>query len=429
MTDNVRKIRIKRGLDLAIPGVPEQRVCDGPVIRSIALQGHDYPGVRPLFSVQVGESVSRGQVLFSDRKRPAIQFTAPVSGTVSAIDRGHRRRFASLQLRVAGDDAVTFKTLEDTPQGSEVRELLLASGLWSSFRARPFGNMPDDDAVACAIFVTALESDPLAADASVVIADHAEHFRKGVRWLAELTDGTVFVCQGGGTPLVDVGMTRTVTVMFDGPHPAGLPGTHIHYLAPASRERPVWHIGYQDVIAIGHLAHTGQLWGERIVALAGPGVSVPALYRTLPGANLQDLISGEQPGGSQPKRSPRILSGSPLSGRECPYLCRFHNQVSVLQAPAPVASDSFWRRWWRTNERGIAGPIIPHEALESVLPFDIFPVPLMRALSAGDVEAAQRLGCLQLVEEDVALLSYLCTSGADYGDLLRGALNELEQGA
>lgn len=434
MDHNVLQIRIRHGLDVAMPGVPEQLVCDGPRIGSVALQGHDYPGVRPRLAVQVGDQVARGAVLFSDRRRPTIKFTAPVCGRVAAIDLGHRRSFASLLIDVAGDGAGGDVIRFDRPAGGcgagEVRALLLASGLWPALRVRPFGDIPDADAVPHAIFVTAMDSNPLAADAAVVLEGYAEQFREGVRWLSLLTHGKVYVCQRPGAPLAGTGLARVVTALFDGPHPAGLAGTHIHHLSPASRERHVWHIGYQDVLAIGHLARTGHIPAQRVVALGGPGVRAPRLLRTLPGANLNDLVAGQLDVQEQPARQFRLVSGSPLCGRESSYLNRFHDQVSVLPATRRRTSPSWWARLGQSNDqRRGAAPIIPHEALENVLPFDIYAVPLMRALSAGDADAAQRLGCLELVEEDVALLSLLCTSKTDYGRLLRDALTALRSAA
>jgi Na+-transporting NADH:ubiquinone oxidoreductase subunit A len=237
-----------------------------------------------------------------------------------------------------------------------------------------------------------------------------------------LTDGAVFVCQSPGPALADESKGRIRCVRFDGTHPAaGLPGTHIHRLAPVGGGRVVWHIGYQDVIAIGRLLATGRLWTERVVAIAGPGVRDPRLVRTRLGASLDDLMEGELGDGDF-----RIVSGSVLSGREAGFIGRYHTQVSVLPAVGETARLPILSRLL-SKCCDVPPPLIPLAAFERALALDILPVPLLRALSVGDAETAERLGCLQLIEEDVALLSYVCASKADYGALLRAVLNDLEE--
>ncbi len=254
-----------------------------------------------------------------------------------------------------------------------------------------------------------------------MLESRIEPFRSGLDLLAVLTDGPVFVCQAPGPPLADEGKGRIRCVRFQGSHPAGLPGTHIHRLAPVGDGRVVWQIGYQDVIAIGNLLATGSVWTERIVSLAGPGVREPRLLRTRLGASLDALTEGElRPGNF------RIVSGSPLSGRVAGYLGRYHSQVSVLPASGERAAAPLLSRLFG-NGHDPPPPLIPIAAFERAMALDIPPVPLLRALSVGDTQTAQRLGCLELIEEDVALLSYVCASKSDYGALLRAILNDLEE--
>jgi Na+-transporting NADH:ubiquinone oxidoreductase subunit A len=297
----------------------------------------------------------------------------------------------------------------------------LKFGLWPAFRTRPFGRIPDPGAVPDSIFVTAMDTNPLSADAAVVLESNAEPFRSGLDGLTMLTNGPVFVCQSPGPALADESKERIRCVRFDGPHPAGLPGTHIHRLAPVGGGRVVWHIGYQDVIAIGYLLATGRLWTERVVALAGPGVRDPRLVRTRIGASLDDLTEGELGDGNF-----RIVSGSALSGRVAGFLGRYHTQVSVLTAVGETARLPILSRLLG-NGHNPPAPLIPLAAFERAMALDIYPVPLLRALSVGDAETAERLGCLELIEEDLALLSYVCASKTDYGALLRALLDDLEE--
>jgi Na+-transporting NADH:ubiquinone oxidoreductase subunit A len=415
-----RKIRIRRGLDIALPGKPRQALREAGRVRTVAISGHDFPDIRPDLRVAPGDRVRAGQTVFVDRRRPQIVFAAPGAGVVAAINRGRKRSLDSLVIRLEGDEAESFDMLA-TPSGEDVRRLLLASGLWPSFRARPFGRIPDADVSPDAIFVTAIDTNPLAADPRVAIGLHAEDFRRGLGALPLLAEGPVFLCRAPGTPLGEGAGERIKDVTISGPHPAGLPGTHIHHLAPVANGKTVWQILYQDVIAIGHLLATGRVPTERIVALAGAGVSDPALVRLPAGASLDEALDGQLAEGPM-----RVISGPVLSGREAGFLGRYHDQVTVIPREEEPQARGLVSRLGAFFTGTPDAAIIPREAFERVMPLDILPVPLMRALSIGDVETARELGCLELVEEDLALLSHVCTTGTDYGALLRDALDRIE---
>lgn len=414
---------IRRGLDIRLPGKPRQLVREAAgAVASVAVSGHDLPGVRPDFAVGPGDRVRAGQTVFVDRKRPEIAFAAPAAGIVTAINYGRRRALDSLVIRRDGDEAESHDVPSNPVEAGDMRGLLLRSGLWPSFLARPFGHIPDPDARADAIFVTALDSNPLAADPRVAIGLHADAFQRGLAVLPLLTRGPVYVCRAPGPSLCGDGDGRIRDVAVSGRHPAGLAGTHIHHLAPVAHGGTVWQIGYQHVIAIGHLLATGRLPGERVVAIAGAGVRDPSLVRLPVGASLDEALDGELIEGAV-----RVISGPALSGREAAYLGCYHNQVTVLAHEA----EGRGRHGLLARLGGLfAGApdraIIPREAFERAMPLDILPVPLLRALSIGDVETARDLGCLDLVEEDLALLSHLCTTGTDYGALLREVLDQIE---
>jgi len=445
-------ITIRRGLDVPISGAPAQSIEDGPAIRSVAVIGFDYPGMKPTMQVKVGDQVKKGQVLFTDKKNPAVSYTAPAGGTVAAIHRGEKRVFQSLVIDVAANEtSETFPSfaadeLAKLP-GDTVVSQLLASGLWTALRTRPYNKVPDPATHPSSIFVTAIDTNPLSADPAVVIAETPELFAQGLAVLTRLTEGKVFVCHAPGASLPVPQSNRVVQEGFAGPHPAGLVGTHIHFLDPVSEKKTVWHIGYQDVIAIGALFTTGQLRTDRVVALAGPVVDKPRLLRTRVGASLEELTAGQVQAGNN-----RIISGSVLSGRHArgpvAWLGRYHTQVSVITEGVDRAFMGWFspginrfsamgiylsrflkgKRFAMTsNTNGSPRAIVPIGAYEKVMPLDVLPTQLLRYLVVGDIELAQKLGALELDEEDLALCTFVCPGKYEYGPILRSVLTRIEQ--
>lgn len=271
-------ITIKKGLDLPLAGGPKQVIHDGPAIKHVATLGEEYIGLRPTMKIKVGDKVQKGQVIFEDKKNPGVKYTALASGTILEINRGAKRVLQSVVIEIEGDEAVSFAKYDaqalDTLEPQQVRDNLIESGMWTALRTRPFSKVPAVDATAAAIFVTAMDTQPLAGDPQVVIAEHKDDFVNGLKVLARLTD-KVFVCKAPGA---DIPAGNAQVEEFAGPHPAGLPGTHIHFLMPASARRSVWYLGYQDVIAIGQLFTTGELNNQRVVAITGPKAKNLAWY-------------------------------------------------------------------------------------------------------------------------------------------------------
>lgn len=426
---------IKRGLDLSIGGEPRQTIGDTARVRSVALLGYDYPGLRPSMLVREGERVRLGQPLFAERRDPNIHFTSPGAGVVAAINRGARRALEEIVIRLEGDDEITFPALDrgdlirTAPE--HIRRVLLDAGLWTALRTRPYGRIPSSTSAPHALFVTAIDTRPLAPDPAVVIEAQRQAFADGLTALGRMTDAPIFVCAAPGSepPLEDP--SKVTLAEFEGPHPAGLPGTHMHLVAPVGRERQAWYIGYQDVIALGVLLTTGRLPVGRVVSLAGPGIRRPRLIQARLGASLEDLTSGEL----ETFRL-RIFSGCALDGRAASgrhsFLGRYHQQVTVVLDIAAAQSDAqgagVLHSWWQRvrSFRASRRPLIPVDAFERVMPLDILPTPLFRALLAGDTETAAALGALELEEEDLSLCGFVCPSEIDYGVLLRAALNRIE---
>lgn len=444
-------INIKKGLDLPIAGQPIQTIHEGASVHHVALLGADYVGMRPTMLVKEGDVVKKGQPLFEDKKNPGVQFTAPASGHITAIHRGERRVLQSVVITLAGDEQIRFASYSaseiQTLSRAQVVDHLLASGLWTALRTRPFSKVPSPDAAPRAIFVNAMDSQPLAADPSLVIAAAPDTFQQGLIALSHLCAGKIHVCHAAGAQLPGPPGDAIRHHAFSGPHPAGLVGTHIHFIEPVSLKKTVWHINYQDVIAVGHLFTQGELYTDRIIALAGPQVQQPRLLRTRLGASLFELTAGELYAGDN-----RIISGSVLSGTQATdataYLGRYHLQVSVLREgreqelfgwikpsaekfsmTATTLGHFFAQRRFSfsTAAHGGERAMVPIGAYERVMPLDILPTLLLRDLLVGDTESAQALGCLELDEEDLALCTFVCPSKYEYGPLLRQVLTQIEQ--
>jgi len=442
-------IKLKHGLDLPITGAPAQRIEAARPVRSVAVIGFDYHGMKPTMEVQVGDRVKLGQLLFTDKKTPGVRYTAPAAGVISAIHRGEKRVLQSVVIDIDGDEQETFAQYAadqlEALSDEQVRENLQQSGLWTALRTRPFSKVPALDAVPSSIFVTAIDTHPLAADPAVIIGEHAADFENGLKVLGNLAK--VFLCKADGASLPGEKLAKVQSEAFAGPHPAGLPGTHIHFLDPVSTSKSVWQIGYQDVIAVGKLFTTGQLFVERVVALGGPVAEQPRLLRTRLGANLEELTAGELKPGFN-----RVISGSVFGGRTAQgafaFLGRYHNQVSCLSEGneremmhylragvnkhsvlnifvSKLAGSKLFN--FTTTTNGSPRAMVPVGNYEAVMPLDILPTQLLRYLIVGDTEMAQKLGCLELDEEDLALCTYVCAGKYEYGPILRDNLTRIEK--
>lgn len=440
-------IKIKKGLDLPITGSPEQTISAAKPVTQVAVLGPDYVGMKPTMVVHEGDRVKKGQVIFTDKKTAGVQYTAPAAGTIKAINRGARRVFLSVVIDIDGDEEEVFQSYAaDQLAGlsrDEVQANLVASGLWTALRTRPFSRVPALDSTPEAIFVTAMDTNPLAANPEVVIAEQAEAYQQGLVLLSKLTAGKLYVCKAPGANIPQAGVETTEE--FAGPHPAGLAGTHIHFLHPVNAERTVWTIGYQDVIAIGTLFTTGKLDNQRVISLAGPAASQPRLVRTQLGANLTQVCEGEQIEGEN-----RIVSGSVFGGRtaadELQYLGRYHHQVTLLHegrerhfmhyfslglnrfSVMPIYLSKLLPKKFAftTSTMGSERAMIPVGSYEKVMPLDILPTQLLRSLIVEDNDMAVDLGALELDEEDLALCTFVCPGKYEYGPILRKNLTRIE---
>lgn len=445
-------INIKKGLDLPIGGQPKQAVSDSPVVKHVAVLASDYPGLRPSMAVEAGQAVKKGQILFQDKKNPGSCFTAPASGTVAAINRGDRRALQSVVIAVdESEGSVKFKQTPASDllklKSEDVIPQLVESGMWNAFRTRPYDKVPLVGTLPHSIFITAMDTNPLAPNAKQLIDAEAQAFQAGVSVISRIGDFPVYVCRGNDS-IPTVQASNVKEEVFVGKHPAGLPGTHIHFLDPVSETKTVWHIGYQDVIAIGHLFVDGEYYNKRTISIGGPLAKNPRLVETLEGASVLELTEKEV---EKSQYGARVVAGSVLWGHIATgpfaYLGRYQRQISILEEGYEnelmgwltpglhrhSVTRSYLSSFIKPSEykintalNGGIRPILPIGIYEKVMPMDVEPIMLLRAIEINDVDQAKLLGVLEMAEEDVAPCTYVCPGKTDFGSLIRRCLTKIE---
>ena len=444
-------IKIRKGLDLPIAGAPRQTIEEGHQVRSVAVLGGDYVGMKPTMEVREGDVVKKGQLIFTDKKTEGVKYTAPAAGKVIAINRGHKRVLQSVVIEVADqEDEVTFASHNADQLASldreAVQQQLVDSGEWTLLRTRPFGKVPAPGSAPNSVFVSILDTNPLALDPAVVIKENEQAFRNGLAVLSRLTDGPVWVCRGPNTDLPSFAGGQVREEAFAGKHPAGNVGTHIHHLDPVGLKKTVWSVGYQDVIAIGNLFTDGKISSARVVALTGPQAKTPRALRTRVGASVDDFVQGELKSGDN-----RLISGSVLNGHNArgpvAWLSRTTSQLTALREGherellgyISPGTNRFsvmniylsklmpGKRFnFTTTTNGSERAMVPVGAYEEVMPLDILPTQLLRALIVGDTDSATALGALELLEEDLSLCTFVCPGKYEYGPILRDNLTTIE---
>ncbi len=445
-------IRIKKGLTLPIKGNPKTEIDETKRVKSVAILGSDYNGMKPTMLVKEGDEVKVGQTLFECKKQVGVKYTSPAGGKIASINRGPKRVFESLVVDVSSsEEQVEFTHYKKSDLSKisfeKVRDLLLESGLWTSLRTRPFSKNPLPESRPKAVFVTAMDTNPLAGSPHLVIDQYKEDFKNGVIVLSKLTEGKTYVCHEGGKNLPLESSDSVKLHGFSGPHPAGNPGTHIHFLDPVFTDKEVWYVGYQDTIAIGKLFSSGKLWTDRFIALGGPKSRNPRHLKTRVGANLNELLKNEYEG-----KGIRVVSGSVWNGHHAKdnfsFLGRFHNQVTLLEEGKEreflgwstpglekfSIKPSFVSKLlpaklfnFTTSTQGSPRAMVPTGNYESVMPMDILPTQLLRALITKQTDLSQKLGCLELDEEDLALCTFVDHGKVDYGTRLRENLTTIEK--
>ena len=446
-------IRIKKGLNIPINGSPTEEIVDSTRSRSVAILGNDYVGMKPTMLVEEGDRVKLGQALFEDKKNPGVIFTSPAGGKVESINRGDRRVLQSVVIEVEQEEETEeFNRYSedelDKTNPAEIRSQLIKSGSWTAFRTRPYSKIPGVEEIPNNIFISLLDTQPLSPNPEIITNLNTDNFNFGLKVLKRLVDCPIHISTGPNSNLDLQEDDQVIKHIFSGPHPAGLVGTQMHYISPASLSNINWTIGYQDVIAIGAQFRTGKVFVERVVSLAGPQVNEPKYLKTRLGACTDEVTAGQLT-----QRENRVISGSVISGREAlgpyAYLGRYHNQISVVAEPN--SKDREFMNWLTPGPRkfskiplflsslfpkklykfkalmnGSDRPIVPIGVYEEVLPLNFLPAMLLRNIVLMDTEKIQALGGLELDEEDLSLCSFVCPGKYDFGSLLRAGLTKIE---
>lgn len=433
-------INTNKGLDLPISGAPSSEIDSSTAINSIAILGPDFVGLKPTMLVKEGETVAAGQKVFEDKKNPGVYITSPSSGVVASVNRGEKRRFLSLVIDV--DDSITSKLFDLNTYGSPV-EFLIDSGTFSYFRTRPYNRIPDVNAMPDAIFVNACDTSPLAADPHHLIQEDLDLFNAGLSFVDSINASAKTFCSYQNNAF-DQSVENIHYNQFNGPHPAGLTGTHIHFLYPVGQNRSVWSISWQEIISLGYLLKNKQLRTHKLIALGGPSVHDPKILKVRYGSNLSELTAGAI------KESSRVISGSILNGRTAEnvmnYLGAYDNQVSVISdetndilfnwampgTKLHSRMPAFLSSWLKPKEfifnasmNGGDRAIVPVPSYQDVMPLNILTTQLLKSLVTFDIELGEKLGVLELAPEDLGLVSYVCPSKYDYQSILDSNLEKM----
>jgi Na+-transporting NADH:ubiquinone oxidoreductase subunit A len=439
-------VRLKKGLDIKLKGVAEQFIAGEADAKLYAVKPVDFPGLTPKLNVREGDKIKAGSPLFHDKLRPAIFYTSPVSGEVLLINRGDRRKLLEIVIRKEGDEYVDFGKSDPADLNREkIKETVLKSGLWPSVRQRPYNVVADPNDVPDAIFISGFDTAPLAPDLSFIIDNSSESdFRTGITALRKLTEGkTHLILNGNGNNSELLKNASGVEISyFSGPHPAGNTGVHIHHLRPLNKGDKIWTINLQDVLAMGRLFQEGVYRHDRIIALTGSEVLKARYYTVRSGVSISSIVKE-----NVRQETLRYISGNVLTGSRIEpdgYLGYYDSQITVIPEgnyyeffgwmmpglkkfsfSKTFASSLLPQKNYSldTNLHGGERAFVMTGQYEKVVPMDIYPMQLLKAILAEDIEMMENLGIYEIAEEDFALCEYICPSKIEIQSIVRKGID------
>lgn len=444
-------IKIKKGLDINLQGKAEAKVTTLPMATSYAVSPLDFEGVVPKLLVKAGEQVKAGDALFFSKNDSRVLFTSPVSGTVTAVNRGEKRKV--LNVTVQPDATQSFKEFNvpaiEKASKDDVTKLLLEAGLWPLIIQRPYGVIANPDDQPKAIFVSGFDSAPLAADCDVVLANDKANLQKGFDVLARLTSGKVHLSLNAKAEnKVFEGLKGVEIHEFAGPHPAGNVGVQIHHIDPINKGEVAWTVSAQGVAMIGRLFATGKIDMTKTIVLCGSQAETPQYFTLIAGAAMDSILAGRVKAQKEGD-SVRVISGNVLTGTKVAvdgYLTFYSNQVTLIPE-----GDKYELLGWAmprfnkfsvskayfswlcpkkqydldTNLNGGERPFVVSGLYDEYLPMDIYPVYLLKAILAGDIDKMENLGIYEIVEEDLALCEFVDPSKIEMQEIVRQGINQM----
>lgn len=440
-----KTIKIKKGLDIKLKGKAEQSVVADHDVTLFGILPSDFPGLIPKLTVKTDDTVKAGTPLFHDKYQPEVTITSPVSGKIVAVNRGERRRILDIAIESDGKfESETFEPGDIKSLSREtIRQTLLQSGLWAYIVQRPFGVIAKASDTPRDIFISGFDSSPLAPDTNFTLAGELKNFQCGIDVLSKMTDGKVYLGLKKDSILSQI--TGAEINYFEGPHPSGNAGIQMHHIKPLNKGEIVWTLDPQSVVFIGRLFTSGKVNLEKIIAFAGSEVKNPCYIKTHSGASVKQLADGK----TYKNKTERTISGNVLTGSNTHnngFLGFYHNQVTVIpegneiepfgwitpglnkfSASATFFSKLFSKKEYTLNANFHGGEraFVMSDQYGKVLPMDVLPVYLIKAIMDNDIDKMEQLGIYEVIEEDLALCEYVCTSKIEVQDVLRKGITSM----
>lgn len=441
-----KDIRIKKGVSIKLKGTADRVYANIPNSEYYLVKPSDFTGLTPKLTVKVGDKVQAGSSLFFNKENPDVLIASPVSGEVTEIRRGEKRKILAVVIKA--DAEISYKEFSKSEakdlSREQIIEQMLASGVWPFVRQRPFAVIANPADMPKAVFISAFDSAPLACDNDFVLHGMEKEFQAGLDIVTKLTDGVTHLNIDGNENSSSV-FTSAKGVQINhisGPHPAGNVGVQIHHIDPINKGEVVWYMYPQDIITIGKLFSEGKYDATRLVALSGPQVEKPRYYRSMQGACISGMTEGNIKEGDN-----RYISGNVLTGTKIDadgHLGFYHNEISVI----PEGKEQDFLGWllpssskfslsrtffsWlnpkkeyaiSANMNGEERAYVVTGQYEAVLPMDVYPQHLIKAIMIGDIELMENLGIYEVAEEDFALCEFACTSKIPVQEILREGLD------
>jgi len=442
--------KLNKGYDIPLQGSAERRVENSPKTTAIAVQPIDFPGMRPGMKVDNGDTVKRGTVLFVDKQRPEISFRSPAAGTVREVVRGDRRAIQRVIIDVSADTSESFTSFSKTQvadfTADKAKGILLASGLWSALRQRPFNKIADFTKTPKAIYISAVDTAPLQAETDMLLDGRVQDFQLGIDFLSKLTEGKIHLSTSSSTESFFSKITGVEAHQFSGPHPAGNVGVQIHHIDRLLAGDMVWYISPRHIAQIGSFLSKGEYPGSKVVALTGSELINRHYAKATEGALVSDLVNTPIARGKQ-----RVISGNVLTGKQTKadgFVGFYDDMITVIPEVAGrrfmgwvqlgLNSNSFWRLFLSkftpkrklavtTDMNGEERAFVSTGEYEKVVPMDVLPVHLCKAILVEDIELMEQLGIYEVSAEDLALCSYICPSKIEFGDIIEKGILAMEK--